>query len=706
MKARWAPWLFLLICAILPFASTLFSGKVLGPTEHIQTMITPDAPAPSTGWDVLQADGVLQFLPWRDLVFDSWRSFQVPILNPYQLAGQPLTANSQSGGFYPLHILFAFLPITTGMKIVLLAILHGFIGAMGMRALLKNFEVSEAGSLLGGAAFAMSQFMIAWSPLASVTTTVAWIPWLLFGITAHDKRGSFFGCGFGLSMMLLGGHLQFAAYGLMAMTVALIFKLVGKDRALVAPVLLGLIAGGLIAAPQVRLVLQNSQTSHRKNVPTPDGYKAYQNGALAPFEALSLVHPKLLGDTQLKSEELTNSKVPNAYWPMFAKLGSNPAECALWLSPVALCLALLAFADRERRKWVLAGVLVLLGGLLAFGSPLNQLLYFNAPGWSATGSPGRALVLIVLGIAMLAGVGYDAFSRMDAQPKKKLAIAIAPLILLAIGMNGQRMAISSLSQPGDETLSKIASMATQPAMPIISLCALLAAGGLAAIASGKLKPEWSFAPAALAILPMLTLAPVSGPDLKLPTELINRGWRFAFQSEGWSMVSTPKATMPPNIASLARSPDLFGYDSLLDGAFVNKLKEALGSEPSPPENGNMLLYRGDDIDHLHELGVGSGRYHEANPRIDGGRFKEDGYDHQTVQPSEGAEEILIRDRYYEGMTVNAPAKIFNEDGWRKIVLNGATGDITIHYPGRNNAFIVIIGCILLSISFVLSKGKA
>lgn len=700
MKARWAPWLFLLICAILPFASTLFSGKVLGPTEHIQTMITPDAPAPSTGWDVLQADGVLQFLPWRDLVFDSWRSFEAPILNPYQLAGQPLTANSQSGGFYPLHILFAFLPITTGMKIVLLAILHGFIGAMGMRALLKNFEVSEAGSLLGGAAFAMSQFMIAWSPLASVTTTVAWIPWLLFGITAPDKRGSFFGCGFGLSMMLLGGHLQFAAYGLMAMTIALIFKLLGRERAQLSTVLLGLIAGGLIAAPQVNLVLKNSQTSHRKNVPTPDGYKAYQNGALAPFEALSLVHPKLLGDTQLKSEELTNSKVPNAYWPIFAKLGSNPAECALWLSPVALCLALLAFANKERRKWVLASALVLLGGLLAFGSPLNHLLYFNAPGWSATGSPGRALVLIVLGIAMLAGVGFDAFAKMEAHPKKKLAIAILPLVLLAVGMNGQRMAISALSQPGDETLSKIASMATQPAMPIIGLCAVLAAAALAAIASGKLKPEWSFAPAALAILPMLTLSPVNGPDLNFPEKFnedkLESQMRFTFRSDSWSMVTTPKATMPPNVASLARIHDLFGYDSLLDAAFVNKIKKALGSEPSPPENGNMLLYRGEENVDLSSL----------CDRIEGGTIKEDGYDHQVVIPEFGAEEILVKDRYYEGMTVNAPAKIFNEDGWRKIVLNGATGDITVHYPGRNAAFIVIIGCILLSISFVLSKGKA
>ncbi|HLO99455.1 MAG TPA: hypothetical protein VK171_12740, partial [Fimbriimonas sp.] len=372
MNARWAPWLFLLICAILPFATTLFTGRVLGPTEHIQRMITPDAPVPSTGWDVLQADGVLQFLPWRDLVFESWRNFEAPILNPYQLAGQPLTGNSQSGGFYPLHILFAFLPFTTGLKIIFLAILHGFIGAMGLRALLKSLGTSESAALVGGVTFVLSQFMIAWSPLASVTTTVAWIPWLLYGMTASTKRECFFASAFGLSMMLLGGHLQFAAYGLMAMVVALAIRAFGKEKAMLVPALVGLIAGAAIAMPQVSLVLANSQTSHRKNTPTPEGYKAYQNGALAPFEAISLVHPKLLGDTQLVSEELKAQNVPNGYWPMYRKLGSNPAECALWLSPVALTFAVIGiFLSKQRAMCALGGGLVILGSLLAFGSPLN-----------------------------------------------------------------------------------------------------------------------------------------------------------------------------------------------------------------------------------------------------------------------------------------------------------------------------------------------
>ena len=52
------------------------------------------------------------------------------------------------------------------------------------------------------------------------------------------------------------------------------------------------------------------------------------------------------------------------------------------------------------RTLLLAGVV---GLLLAVGSPLGALLYFGAPGWSATGSPGRAAVLLVLALCVTAG---------------------------------------------------------------------------------------------------------------------------------------------------------------------------------------------------------------------------------------------------------------------------------------------------------------
>ena len=308
---RWHIFLLLFVVAFMPYASALLSGQNLGPTEHIQTMVTPGAPKPDYGWDILQADGVLQFLPWRDLVFDAWRHGEAPILNPYQLAGQPLTANSQSGGFYPFHILFAFVPGSTGFKVILLGILHLFIAGLGLFTLLRNLKVSEAGSLLGATAFALSQFMVAWAPLASVPTTVAWIPWLLAGILTTDKKVGFFQVSLATALMLLAGHLQFAFYGLFAAFLVWAWAISRNRQVTMLIPLVAIGVGALVAMPQVSLVLKNSQTSHRKNVPTEEGYQGYTTGVLAPYEALSLISPKFMGDPSIKERELYQIQRPH-----------------------------------------------------------------------------------------------------------------------------------------------------------------------------------------------------------------------------------------------------------------------------------------------------------------------------------------------------------------------------------------------------------
>ncbi|MFX9069623.1 hypothetical protein ABTN30_20170, partial [Acinetobacter baumannii] len=81
--------------------------------------------------DVLQADGVLQFYVWRDMVFDAWGKGQIPAWNSYQLAGTPLLANSQSAAFYPPHILMGLLHVPTAMAMTLLAWFHLFWAGLG-----------------------------------------------------------------------------------------------------------------------------------------------------------------------------------------------------------------------------------------------------------------------------------------------------------------------------------------------------------------------------------------------------------------------------------------------------------------------------------------------------------------------------------------------------------------------------------------------
>ena len=90
----------------------LINGQTYIPT-WVYDHLTPWQTEQKTPWNVLAADGIFEFLPWRKVVMEAVASGSLPIVNPYAaatLGGQPLLANGQSGFFYPLHWPFWILP--------------------------------------------------------------------------------------------------------------------------------------------------------------------------------------------------------------------------------------------------------------------------------------------------------------------------------------------------------------------------------------------------------------------------------------------------------------------------------------------------------------------------------------------------------------------------------------------------------------------
>src|SRR5579885_2956341 len=256
LRTRW-PVLFLALAPLLPLWRAVFLGEAIGPWDHIRSMAPWNGPAPQTPWDVLQADGVLQFAPWRSLVFDSWAHGKPPFWNPYELMGTPLLANSQSAGFYPPHILMGLLHVPLYPAMTFLAWLHLFIAGLGVYVLVRRLGGTKTGGAIAGASFSLSAFMVSWTALPSVISTVAWIPWVLACVLAIYQTNVFWGmakepffkseqlsvaqavaetetlrrshnrwtcaliaC---IAMMTLAGHLQFLAFGLFS---ALLFAIV------------------------------------------------------------------------------------------------------------------------------------------------------------------------------------------------------------------------------------------------------------------------------------------------------------------------------------------------------------------------------------------------------------------------------------------------------------------------------------------------
>jgi len=589
------PWLLILLAPLLPLWRAVFLGETIGPWDQIAGFWPWNKPSDKP-WDVLQADGALQFYGWRDLVFESWHRGKIPFWNPYQFGGTPLLANSQSGALYPLHIIVGVLGIPTGIALTLLAYFHLAWAGIGTYKLVRTIGGTAAGATLAGAGFALSPFMAAWTALPSVITTVSWIPWLMAGLIWGLRDGwtrLAWGTVIGsTAMLILAGHLQFAAYGFLAAGICIVLTRAPLPRygSAVAAIALGV----AISAPQLLPVLNYSQSSHRKSTPTPEGYSAYIGSAIQPFELANLSTPNALGDP--REPVKSGDYVISTYWAGFVKRGANFAESAVTIGPLAIILLALV-PWRDKKVWPIAAV-GLVAFLLLIGTPLNAVLYFGVPGWSSTGSPGRITALFVMCAWVLAGLGWSA----DVDQKRRMR-AYAGMSVFAVAS----YFLWHLATIPPESTQLVSSLLESRGMPSLLLGYLLFFG----LYLGTSLRRWP--PIILGISILILVVPAAN----LVTTGIRPTWpedvakpadseRVAFMNSSWDLTVRANAVMPPNLATGYRIHDIGGYDSLIDKDVVAKLAEVNGGDAAPPANGNMMFIKPSaNPEKLRDLGVSS-----------------------------------------------------------------------------------------------------
>ena len=642
LRRAW-PYLILLALPMLPLWRVMFRGEAIGSFDqirfmepwHIEELLDRDYP--EQPWDALQADSVLQFYPWRDLVLKSWGRGQLPAWNPYQLAGTPLLANSQSAALYPPHILLGIAQVRTTSAMSILAWLHLAWAGLGAFFLARKLGASEIGGVVAGGSFSLSAFMLSWASLPSVITTCSWMPWCLgfaYSVIAGDRwlRPSL-GLAACVAMSVLSGHLQFLAYTLMACSILLagtaIAQWLAARKSETLPKanwkglgvgFLAIGAGLLMAGPHLFPVLQYSQNSHRKTVPTEDGYAAYAGSAIRLWELNGLVYPKFNGDP-------VQSVAPDvsSYWPQYVKPSANFAESAIGLGP--LVVALLLCARRRSEDWIKLAPLTVVGliaFLLAIGTVLGRVLYYLVPGWSSTGSPGRVSVVFVLVCCVLAGV--VASRDVDERERKRktyapvlafVVLSIGSLYAAMFGLVDMQPAVRSL---GVDTLTAwIRSALAGTRVEMLAAMGLTAGFVAAWLATGRKRALLLLVP--MIATPLLTLPNLirssSNTDLRLNGP---RDERVALINGPWDTISRADAQAPPNLASLGFIHDLGGYDSLIDKGTVELLRGIDGEDPAAAANGNMMFVRkGFDAKKLAEAGVTA--VWSLKPRPDLGKAK-------------------------------------------------------------------------------------
>ncbi len=69
---RLLPLFLLVLVTLVPLWRAVLGGQAIGAFEQVGHLAPWNGPEPSKPWDVLQADSVLQFYPWRHMVLDAW----------------------------------------------------------------------------------------------------------------------------------------------------------------------------------------------------------------------------------------------------------------------------------------------------------------------------------------------------------------------------------------------------------------------------------------------------------------------------------------------------------------------------------------------------------------------------------------------------------------------------------------------------------
>ncbi len=363
----------------------------------------------------LITDPVRQQYPWRYLSIDGLQHMQLPLWNPYSLAGTPLLGNVQSAFFYPLNFLLYILPFSFGWSIQVF--LQPLLFSFFMYLYLRNLKLNRFAALLSGITIAFCGFSTAWMEWNTVIQTALWLPLILLSI---DKMFFLFGrfekvknkkktitlhaigenlvfwnflFVFSLCSAFFAGHVQLFFYSFIVSILYILYRFAqnSKRKRLLLFFTVCYILFILITVvqwfPSWQLISHSARDID---------LNWRVDGWFIPWQHLiQFLVPDFFGNPTTLN-----------YWGIW-----NYGELVGYVGVVPLIFALYAiFSRRDSMSFFFLSVL-LLSLLFALPTPFAAVPFlWNIPFFS-TAQPTRLLFLTDFSLVVLAGLGFDTFLK-------------------------------------------------------------------------------------------------------------------------------------------------------------------------------------------------------------------------------------------------------------------------------------------------------
>lgn len=411
------------VLSLLMFAPGLVPGHTLSASDFLWTSSPWQADVPEGvptpfGSNRELADSMQVFQPFLETTRD--RLPDVPLWNPYIMAGRPYLANAQSAVFSPFNVPGYVLPLWRSLGLI--AALKIFLAAFGTFLLARALAMRFGGALLAGLVFGFSMWMVTWVSWPTVSVW-AFLPWICLMTELLLRRpGSlpFAGLAGFVALQYFGGHPESCFHTLLMAALywgvrVVALRPAGWRAVGIQALAFGgaLVAGTLLAAvtlvPFLELVGRSVDSDVRSFLGASHGPRRYLFGLF--------VHDYWGRQTR------TPIEFPSAM-----------EENAYYVGALTLMLALAALVTRpswQRAAFAVLGALALAlaTGVEPFFEVVTQL-----PGFS-TAHNSRLAVIFVFCIALLAGWGLDDLSgrELTAERRRRLLVAgCAALVALPV----------------------------------------------------------------------------------------------------------------------------------------------------------------------------------------------------------------------------------------------------------------------------------
>ena len=431
---------------------------------------------PAVPHNSLVTDLLLENYVWKRFILDCLRRHQLPLWNPYVLAGVPFLAAGQHSALYPFSLIFYLVPLPRAYGLFTISQL--LVAGLCMYYFGLTLRLSRLAAAAGGLIFAFSGFFLVSTVFPMILATAAWLPFLL-AIVERVVQASCTAEALPLRLRLraplpwvilgstavgflfLAGHVEFFYYTLLIAGAYVIYRAAGAFLSSRRWRALGIFCGALglmlalgcaMGAVQVIPLFETVTRNFREGSAT---YEQIVGWAFPPRQVLTFFIPDFFGNpTHHGYVDLYSGQWVSAWQNTLGEARNtifwgvkNYVEAGSYLSILSLLLAVLGVASRPRgRAWFFAG-LGLFSLTLVFGLPTYRLLY-ALPGIKQLHSPFRWIFAYTVCAAVLGALGVQSLVQAFREGRwPRLATSLGTASML-VGMSSAAAVAALRLWPG------------------------------------------------------------------------------------------------------------------------------------------------------------------------------------------------------------------------------------------------------------------